>query len=215
MMQINSLPPYTRSTRLLLRAPTRPGDTQALLDIYGDLATNLFNPSGPIRGLQEAETLISSWRQHWADNRFGLWAVSLLEEPDYIIGFGGLQFRELNSVLVPELQGRFRPAYWRKGYATELALTTFDVAFNQMSLPRVVCIIRPANQPSRKMLSRVGMRLVSNLEEYAGQSPSLVYELGADDHHAGALPATLQINLPTLGSEGLRPIVQPNPGLLS
>ncbi|WP_137937137.1 GNAT family N-acetyltransferase [Chitinivorax sp. B] len=203
MMQMNSLPPFMRSARLLLRTPTRPGDTQALLDIFGDLATNLFNPGGPLRNLAEAEALMTSWRQHWADNKFGPWAISLLDEPDYLIGFGGLMLKQLDTTLAPELHCRFRPSSWRKGYASELALTAFDVAFNQLSLSRVICVVRPANQPSRKVLNRVGMRLVSTIEEYAGQAPSLIYEMRAVDHHAGVLP-TLDLSLPAINPEDLR-----------
>lgn len=65
-------------------------DVADLFRIYGDPATNTFNPAGPYPDIDHAKTVLNRWLAHWQTHSFGSFAISLLESPEKIIGFGGL-----------------------------------------------------------------------------------------------------------------------------
>ncbi|AZE84180.1 GCN5-related N-acetyltransferase [Pseudomonas orientalis] len=54
-------------SRLVYRAPV-PEDLERLFAIFGDPQTNLFNPAGPMAGIEDARRLLGRWLQQW----FGL-----------------------------------------------------------------------------------------------------------------------------------------------
>lgn len=76
-------------SRLYLR-PVKTSDVDDLFRIYGDPATNMFNPSGPYPNIGHARNVFARWLSHWENHRFGNWAIALKENPERIIGFGGL-----------------------------------------------------------------------------------------------------------------------------
>jgi RimJ/RimL family protein N-acetyltransferase len=56
-----------------------------------------------------------------------------------------------------EIGWRLTQAYQGRGLATEGALTIIDFAFNQLALGEVVAITAVPNQPSRRVMEKVGM----------------------------------------------------------
>jgi len=61
---------HTTSARLLLRPPMA-ADLERLFAIYGNGATNTFNPAGPLPDAKRAATLLDRWRSGWRDRGFG------------------------------------------------------------------------------------------------------------------------------------------------
>lgn len=51
---------YT-TARLLLRPPVE-DDVAPLYAIYGDAATNTFNPAGPLPDVERAQVVLAGWR---------------------------------------------------------------------------------------------------------------------------------------------------------
>ncbi|WP_311790376.1 GNAT family N-acetyltransferase, partial [Pantoea sp. UBA5923] len=76
------------SERLILR-PVSVQDRDTLMRIYGDPATNTFNPAGPLANLDEAQLLLDRWIMHWQQHGFGNMALTRRHAPHEIIGFGG------------------------------------------------------------------------------------------------------------------------------
>mgnify|MGYP000234493409 CR=1 FL=1 len=74
------------SARLHIR-PVLPSDADSLFDIYGDPATNLFNPAGPYPDLVYAKKVLSHWLTHWDTHGFGNYAIALQSAPAAVIGF--------------------------------------------------------------------------------------------------------------------------------
>lgn len=92
------------------------------------------------------------------ENGWGLWAVSL-KEAGAFIGFVGLNETHAAMSFAPavEIAWRLHKDYWGKGYATEAAAVALRFAFEQLLLDEVVSFTAVINQPSRRVMNRLGM----------------------------------------------------------
>lgn len=115
------------SQRLTLR-PVISADAQALFAIYGDPATNLFNPAGPFSSQQVADEVLDKWLAHWQQFGFGNWALTLTGS-DEVIGFGGLTVRQVNQQDFINLGYRFSTVAWEKGWPRSLPGGLSTLAF--------------------------------------------------------------------------------------
>lgn len=115
--------------RLYLR-PVVASDADALFRIYGDPATNTFSPSGPYPDLHYAETVLERWIRHREQHGFGNWAISLLDTPASIIGFGGLSILSYDGITINNLGYRFATEAWGKGLVTEFAEGALKYGFD-------------------------------------------------------------------------------------
>lgn len=165
--------PHT-TARLILRAP-KAEDLARLFAIYGDPATNQFNPAGPLTAIHQAETLLAGWLRHWAENGYGQWAVATREAPDHVIGFGGIALYNYLDVERLNLGYRFDAAAWGKGFATELGTSALAYAFNELKAEQVFALVRPSHLASIGVLEKIGMQPFGELDDVPGQPQSLVY----------------------------------------
>jgi RimJ/RimL family protein N-acetyltransferase len=62
--------------------------------------------------------------------------------------------------------GDFLSDYWHKGLATEAAKAVRDYAFSELSLTRLVSLIRVGNDASKRVAERIGMKFISELIRY-------------------------------------------------
>ena len=146
--------------RLFLRRPT-PADVPAYFAIFGDPATNLFNPNGPLRDIAAAEAAVAARVAHWDERRCGSWAVSLRERPDDVIGFGGLSYKHYGDVEHMNLGYRFATPAWGRGIATELARAALDIGWRVLALQEVWAMVDERHQASRHVLEKIGMTPVA------------------------------------------------------
>ena len=72
--------------------------------------------------------------------------------------WGQRENRELTRGTQAELGWTFDPAYGGKGYATEAVRAVIAQCFNTLGLRRVVAECFAANEPSWRLMERVGMR---------------------------------------------------------
>lgn len=173
------------TARLTLRAPEA-SDLDAVFEVHADPITNRFNPAGALTSREAAQALLDGWQAHWQAQGFGYWAIALREQPEQLLGFGGIMAKPIEghqSRLDLNLYFRFRPQAWGQGYASEMAMAALALAFDQLRAPAVLAVVRPSNMPSRKTLERIGMRLKGALADVPGQAPSLLYEMSAE-HYA-------------------------------
>lgn len=105
--------------RLLLRRPVSE-DLARLFEIYSDPATNVFNPFGSYPNTEKAATVLADWMHHWDRLGFGQYAVVTRSEPELVIGFGGVAYRNYVDAETLNLGYHLHTAAWGKGYATEL-----------------------------------------------------------------------------------------------
>ncbi|NWC94917.1 MULTISPECIES: GNAT family N-acetyltransferase [unclassified Pseudomonas] len=169
---MNTQPLFT--PRLILRAPTV-DDVASVLAIYGDPETHRYNPAGPLADIAQAKAALDRWLAHWATHGFGQWAISTRDAPEWVIGFGGITLYPYNEVERINLGYRFAVSAWGKGYATELATAALHYGFKALDQPQVYGVVRPGHQASIKVLEKIGMQRIDELDDVPGQAPSLVY----------------------------------------
>jgi RimJ/RimL family protein N-acetyltransferase len=163
------------TSRLILRPPVR-DDLARLLQIYGDQATNQFNPSGPLRSISQASALLERWLSHWATVGYGQWAI----EPDHVIGFGGIDTRAYLDEERMNLGYRFGVEAWGQGYATELGHAALAYGFEALCAPAIFAVVRPAHAASIRVLRKVGMLHTGDLDDVPGGAPSWVFTAHLD-----------------------------------
>lgn len=162
--------------RLSLR-PVMASDVADLFRIYGDPATNAFNPSGPYPDIAHAITVLNRWLIHWQTHGFGNWAISLLDQPEKIVGFGGLSILSYGDITINNLGYRFSTEVWGKGLATEFSTCAIRYGFNDIELTEISAVVRENHLTSRKVLEKTGLRYIKDIHDIKGAPPSLLYSL--------------------------------------
>lgn len=70
-----------------------------------------------------------------------------------------------------EVAYRFLKKYWGKGYATEAAQGLIEWAFKEKSLPKLVALVHPNNKRSIRVLEKVGMHYMGDIDYRSHQVP--------------------------------------------
>ncbi len=114
-----------------------------------------------IKTNEQAETYLTNGPlASYAQNGFGLYGVELKGEKT-LIGMCGLIKRE--TLPNPDIGFAFLPDCIGKGFAFEAASTVMALATNTLSLSVVLAITLPDNQPSRKLLEKIGLKFVKTI----------------------------------------------------
>lgn len=142
--------------RLVLR-PWRDADLDPLFAINGDPDSMRYFAAPMTRA--ESDAWAARMRAHFAEHGWGFWVV---EER------GGAPFVGVVGLLTIPWQARFTPAvevgwriaraYRRQGFAMEAARAAVGFGFDRLGLPEVVAFTVPANEPSWRMMEKLGMR---------------------------------------------------------
>ena len=74
-----------------------------------------------------------------------------------LIGDCGCPLQEVEGRNEIEIGYHVRRDLWGKGYATEAAQACMEHAFNRLGAERVISMIRPENQQSRRVAEKNGM----------------------------------------------------------
>jgi RimJ/RimL family protein N-acetyltransferase len=93
---------------------------------------------------------------HWEEHGFGPWTL-IEQEGGLMVGRGGLQWTGLEAGRVVELPWAIASRQWNRGFATEAARAALAWA-GELELREAVALITPANQPSRRVAEKIGMR---------------------------------------------------------
>lgn len=168
------------TSRLLLR-PVNTSDADDLFRIYGDPATNTFNPAGPYSDIDHARNVLARWLSHWETYRFGDWAISLKDNPERIIGFGGLSIRSYADLSVNNLGYRFSTESWGKGLATEFAKFAVSYGFCELQLPEISAVVRANHLASQKVLTNAGLVYVRDIHDVKNAPASMLFTLTHDE----------------------------------
>jgi len=92
---------------------------------------------------------------------FGRNAV-VLKTSGQVIGFSGLKYLpELQQV---EIGYRLLPAYWGQGLATEAGRPLIRAGFERLKLPCIIGLVDPENGASVRVLQKLGMKYVDEVE---------------------------------------------------
>jgi RimJ/RimL family protein N-acetyltransferase len=118
----------------------------------GDLSPADVDP------IDAARTTIGRFELSWQDRRYAPWG---LFRDGALIGHGGLNW--VPEFGETEVLWALHPDAWRQGYATEMARAALDYGFKDLGLELIFAITRPDNDPSRAVMTRLGMTYRKNV----------------------------------------------------
>jgi RimJ/RimL family protein N-acetyltransferase len=100
--------------------------------------------------------------ERYNSDGYGLFGVVLKETGEFI-GDCGLVWQDVDGVQELEVGYHFRREFWGHGYATEAAKACIDFTFANTGVDHVISLIRPENEPSRRVAERNGLRIVRRI----------------------------------------------------
>ena len=141
--------------RLTLR-PWRDGDLDALAALVADPLVMRHFPA--LLDRDGAMAMAARLAAHDAEHGFAWWIVDAPGRP--FAGFILLLRVGFPAPFVPavEIGWRFASDCWGHGWATEAASAVLTHAFTTLALSEVVALTVPANERSRALMERLGMR---------------------------------------------------------
>lgn len=144
--------------RLMLRT-WKEEDFEPFAQMNADPTVMRYFPSPLSR--DESAQMFERIKAKIEERGWGLWAVSPLEggEPMGFIGLNAVDKSTLNAPFSPavEIGWRLRQEFWGQGYATEGAMGCLKYAFETLSLGEIVSFTAVQNQPSRRVMEKLGM----------------------------------------------------------
>ncbi|MGK9175407.1 GNAT family N-acetyltransferase [Yokenella regensburgei] len=174
---------HVQTGRLTLR-PVAPADLEDLFRIYGDPATNMFNPAGPYPDIAHARAVLTRWLHHWNKYAFGQWAIARIDAPENVIGFGGLSISTYADITINNLGYRFATEAWGNGLATEFSHAAVRYGFEVLNLNAISGVVRPDHLASQKVLTKAGFHHAGEVDDVADEEPSLLYTIKAHEWRA-------------------------------
>lgn len=181
-------PRYPVSTERLLLRPLTDRDADALLVYRGRPDVCRYLPFEPMTRKVINERMASQWaRTELTDEGQALTLGVELADTGELIGDVVL-FWHSRQHAGGELGYVFRPDFGGRGYATEAANALLCLGFEGLGLHRIVARIEARNEPSVRLVRRLGMRqeacLVHN-EFFKGEwSTELDFAMLADEWRA-------------------------------
>ncbi len=141
--------------RLRLR-PIEPADAAGFAGLNADGLVMRHFPGTLSRA--ESDAALDRALAHHMEHGFGAQAAELHDGT--LLGFLGLAQVQFPAHFAPavEIGWRFLPASWGQGYAEEAARLTLAHGFGPLGLAEIVSFTVPANQPSWRLMQRLGMR---------------------------------------------------------
>lgn len=106
----------------------------------------------------QSDALANRCMSHVEKHGWGLWAVELLDNAEFI-GFIGLADVSFSAAFTPatEIGWRLSHKHWGKGYATEGAQQALLYAFETLLLKEVVSFTTLCNKRSQRVMEKLGM----------------------------------------------------------
>jgi len=148
--------------RLTLRRLTI-DDADMLLEIFSDPVTMRYYDS--TRDRDQVLGWIRWNLDMYEKVGHGMWAA-FEREQDRFVGQIGLVIQEVEGVTEVEIGYLLRRSCWGRGFATEAARECRDFGFRELHRSRLISLIDPRNEPSRRVAVRVGMQFEREIEKW-------------------------------------------------
>ncbi|MFG0326364.1 MAG: GNAT family N-acetyltransferase [Phycisphaerales bacterium JB037] len=168
-------PFLVQTPRLRLRLPVI-DDAAAMFAVYGDPEVLRYIPADPSPSLDHTrERLAERIAQQPMLGEHPLELLAIERAHDgLVVGCCGLVPVERKGPEV-EIAYHIGRAHWGRGYATEAARAclAWGMGENGPGLDRVIGLIDPANEGSRRVLTKCGMRSLGETDRYYGMAAEL------------------------------------------
>jgi RimJ/RimL family protein N-acetyltransferase len=144
------------ATRRLLLREWREEDLAPFAALNGDPEVMRYFPAPLTRA--ESDGFARFVQGLIAVQGWGLWAVEVRDGAPFI-GFVGLNRVRFKAHFTPaiEVGWRLDRPFWGCGYATEAAAAALTFAFEELDCPEVVSFTALINEPSLRVMRRLGM----------------------------------------------------------
>jgi ribosomal-protein-alanine N-acetyltransferase len=130
-------------------------DSEPLAALWADPDVTYY--MGGARNYGEILKLSREYAQLNPQPAFDLWPV-IEKETGQIIGTGGILEKDIDGSNQYEVIYVLAKSAWGKGFATELASSLKDYAFDDLGLKRVTALIDPGNLKSERVATKIGLR---------------------------------------------------------
>jgi len=176
---VSSAPAFAIVTARLRLRPLRPGDLDALAEVYRHPLVSRWIGT---HTREDVEREIARQLEHQSSLGWSFWAVEDRRD-DRMIGDCGLQPLEHVGPEV-ELGYDLHPEAWGRGLATEAARAVMEQAFGPLGIDRVVAVVKPDHLASQRVLEKAGLHRAGTRVAY-GES-MLLYEARRTHWHAAS-----------------------------
>lgn len=107
----------------------------------------------------ESDATVDRLEGHINEHGYGFWAAEL-KETGAFIGFIGIEHTPSNLPCSPavEIGWRLDKRFWGRGLAPEGARASLLFAFSKLQLDEVVSFTAEANEPSMRVMEKIGMK---------------------------------------------------------
>jgi ribosomal-protein-alanine N-acetyltransferase len=150
------------TARLSLR-PLREDDAEELSRIFSDPAVVLYSGGQSPTLDQVRQGIRQHISEYYRDRGYGLLAAEL-KDTGAIVGRIGFLETEIDATGDAELHYHLAPDAWGNGLATEAARAVLEWGLDEVGLDRVVAVIHPENQASRRVAEKCGLTFWKEME---------------------------------------------------
>lgn len=149
--------PVTLETPRLILRPWRDADLEPLFAINGDAES--MRHFAVVMTRAESDAWAGQLRAHFDRHGWGFWVVEGKADAAFIgvVGLSGISWQARFTPAV-EIGWRIHPAHRRRGFAEEAARAALAFGFDALRLPGIVAFTVPANEPSWRLMERLGMQ---------------------------------------------------------
>lgn len=146
----------TETERLILRQ-WRDEDIEPFVRMNADPNVMQYFPS--LYSADQTRALVERVRNDIDRNGWGFWAAQRKDTSEFI-GFIGINQVNEGLAFAPcvDIGWRLAKEHWGVGFATEGALASLAYGFDQAGMDEIVSITPTTNQPSERVMQKIGMR---------------------------------------------------------
>lgn len=147
--------------RLVIRE-LMPSDCESMFAMDSDPEVHRYLGNRPYTSMQQSRDNIAAIRQQYAGHGIGRWAVELKETGELTGWTGFKRMTDKVNGHVGHLDFGYRHAkkFWGKGYAHEAAKAALEYGLQHLGFKDVYGMTDVNNAPSRRLLEKLGFRLV-------------------------------------------------------
>ncbi len=141
-------------------------DADGMFQLDSDPLVHKYLGETPVKKMEEINKVIAGIQKQYLDNGIGRYATFEKSSGNFI-GWSGLKFitePENNRVNFYDVGYRFIPAYWGKGYATEVTKTWLEYGFTNLNLKEIIGTAHIDNKASRRVLEKCGLTYIEKFK---------------------------------------------------
>jgi ribosomal-protein-alanine N-acetyltransferase len=155
------------TSRLLVK-PTTLANFEEVYPLLSDPEIMRYVGRG-VKTREEARDSLEKMIRHQEKHGFSMGCV-YEKETGALVGRAGLVYWELNDTQAEiEVGYLLSKPYWKKGYGTELAKAFVSWGFKNLKVNKLIAVLCPENEASRRVLEKVGMHYVGIVSSYGAE----------------------------------------------